>query len=85
MFVHRLTSRNLSNVNSMHSQSTTVNYSILFNNIDHAILFAENEHNNKIKWERQSRNIISSGDLIYVMYTIETMRVYDDWKNINLD
>lgn len=72
-----LTSENLTKLGStMGTEYTYDNFTRLFETIDAAKKYAEKDYGGPIKWSR-GKNKSNSGDLGYVMYTIEKTKVYE--------
>ena len=73
--LYSLTSEDLSGLGSMAHQETPVNWVKYYSSIPAAKKAAEKDYGNPIKWRGNC-----SGDLSYVMYTIEKVTIEVDPK-----
>lgn len=73
--MYELTSENLSGLgSSMGSERTHTNWRKFFASVDAAKAFAETDYGKPIKWQERGETA-TSGDLLYVMYTIRPVQV----------
>ena len=77
MEIFQLTSEDLSNLGGpMGTESTTTNFSKPFSTLEKAQKYASRDYTSgKIEWRKNGRNKWTSGDLAYVMYSIEKIKV----------
>jgi hypothetical protein len=73
--IYKLRSENLSGLGQMGSSSST-NWEKYFSKVSLAKKFAEKDYRREIKWKK-SGNRHTSGDLRYVMYDIEPVKVVE--------